>query len=349
MKIFSSRTPTFTGRVVPTFKGLINPTFKELLKQALRGLLLLALVTLFCFILLDASPIDPISYFNGGNRFSITPEQSHRLLNEFGLNDTVFERLMTWGSNVAQGQLGFSYSMQQPVIEVLRTRLPLTLNLLFIAWVGTLVFGYVLGTVSALWEKSWPDKAITFYAWVTSAIPSFWLAIVILFLFAVELNVAPVCCAAPLGVSPQELNWLERLPYLALPVSSLILAGMSQIIMHTREKVLDAINSDHYLYAKLHGESQWRLFRFHIFKNSLGPALIIHFASISELIGGSVLIESVFNYPGLGRTLVTAGLSGDASLLIILAILSATLIYIGNITANILNQHLLPEGANNAK
>lgn len=326
----------------------MKPEFFSIIKELLRGLLLVFLVAIFCFVLLDVSPIDPISYFNHGNLLSITPQQSELLAQELGLRNSVFERFTFWVINLTQGQLGFAHSLQQPVADVIKERLPLTFNLMLFSWLGSLFLGYFLGVTSALASKTWVDRTITFFVWVTASVPAFWLGILLLFLFAVVLNVAPVCCAAPIGFSPQDLNWSEKLPYIVLPAVTLILSNMGPIIMHTREKTLDVINSDHFLYAKLHGESKWGLFRFHIFKNSLGPAFIIHFANISDLIGGSILVETVFSYPGLGGTLVTAGLSGDAALLISLSVLSAFFVYVGNMTANVVNRRLLPQGVNNA-
>lgn len=316
----------------------------HLLSALKRGLLLISLVTLMTFTLLSMSPINPLIYYTSDALFSISAPQKALMAEQLGFNQSTLAQFITWISHVIRGDLGFSISMQQPVVDVLAQRLPLSLQLMLGSWLGTLVIGYLLGVIAAVHQGKWIDRAISTLCWVSASSPTFWLAIIALTFFSVTLQLTPVCCAAPIGYSPLELTWWERLPYLILPTMVLIITNLNSITMHTREKVLDVLASEHVLYATIHGESKSGIFYFHLLRNTLAPALILHFASVSELLGGSVLVETVFNYPGISESLVNAGLNGDTALLMAMTLLASLLVFTGNALARLCSHFLLPRG-----
>ena len=121
-----------------------------------------------------------------------------------------------------------------------------------------------------------------------------------------------------------------------MPALTLSVVGVANIALHTREKMIDIMESDYFLYAVARGEKKWRIIRQHGLRNILLPAITLQFAAISEIFGGSVLVEQVFSYPGLGQAAVTAGLGGDVALLLGIAVVSAALVFTGNLIANIL-------------
>ena len=129
---------------------------------------------------------------------------------------------------------------------------------------------------------------------------------------------------------------LDRVRHAILPALTLSITGISNIAMHTREKMIDICDSDYVLFARARGESNWEIFRNHGFRNVLGPAMTLQFASISEIFGGSVLVEQVFSYPGLGQAAVSAGLGSDMPLLMAITMISALFVFGGNLIANIL-------------
>lgn len=317
---------------------------RHLLSGLKRGLLLVSLVTVATFTLLSMSPINPLIYYTGDALFSISADQKAKMAQHLGFDQSIAEQFITWISHLMKGDLGFSISMQQPVVDVLAQRLPVSLKLMLASWLGTLVIGYFLGVIAAFNKGRWLDRAISTLCWITASSPSFWLAIIALSLFSVTLQLTPVCCAAPIGYSPQELSWWEQIPYMILPVSVLIITNLNSITMHTREKVIDVLASEHVLYATIHGESKRGIFYFHLLRNTLAPALIIHFAGLSELLGGSVLVETVFNYPGISESLVNAGLNGDIALLMAITLMACLLVFTGNSLARLCSHFLLPRG-----
>ena len=124
--------------------------------------------------------------------------------------------------------------------------------------------------------------------------------------------------------------------HLILPAITLSLVGVANIALHTREKMIDVMESDYVLYARARGDHTWQIVKKHGLRNILLPAITLQFASISEIFGGSVLVEQVFSYPGLGNAAVSAGLAGDVPMLLGLAIISALFVFFGNLMANIL-------------
>lgn len=150
------------------------------------------------------------------------------------------------------------------------------------------------------------------------------------------MKILPIGLSVPIGVEASGVTFLDRVRHAILPAVTLSVTGISNIAMHTREKMIDICDSDYVLFARARGESTWEIFRNHGLRNVLGPAMTLQFASISEIFGGSVLVEQVFSYPGLGQAAVSAGLGSDMPLLMAITIISALFVFGGNLIANIL-------------
>ena len=139
-----------------------------------------------------------------------------------------------------------------------------------------------------------------------------------------------------IGKSAADVTIVDALHHLVLPALTLSVVGVANIAMHTREKAIDVMESDYIRFARARGLTPWQALRAHGLRNLLLPAITLQFASISEIFGGSVLVEQVFSYPGLGQAAVTAGLGSDVALLAAIAVFSAALVFAGNLIANIL-------------
>ena len=160
--------------------------------------------------------------------------------------------------------------------------------------------------------------------------------------FAVWLKILPIGLSVPIGMEASAVTLGDRLVHGILPVAALSITGISNIALHTREKMAEVMESDYVLFARARGESEWEIVKRHGIRNILLPAMTLQFASVSEIFGGSVLVEQVFSYPGLGRAAVTAGLGGDVPLLLGITMISAAIVFGGNLTANVLYQVVDP-------
>ena len=234
------------------------------------------------------------------------------------------------------GDMGESLTFHEPVSKVLGERFRASLLLMGTAWLLSGVLGVILGIVAGVYKDRWPDRIIKTFSLILASTPVFWIGLLVLMVFAVELQWFPLGLAVPIGKIESQVTWLERLHHLVLPALTLSITGIANIVLHTRQKLIDVLESDYVLFARARGETMKELVLRHGLRNIALPAITLQFASISELFGGSVLAERVFSYPGLGSTAVVAGMHADAPLLLGIALFSALFVFAGNLTANIL-------------
>ncbi|AMK11532.1 MAG: ABC transporter permease [Pseudodesulfovibrio sp.] len=313
---------------------IITPSF--CLGKLGRLTLILSLVSVLAFTLVSLSPVDPVSAYIGIDRMQISIEQEQRIIERWGLDRPAPERFFIWAGNVLRGDLGQSMIFNEPVTTVIGKRFVTSLWLMASAWLLSGVFGFVLGVVAGTNRNSLADRAIRLYSYTLASTPSFWMGLVLLAVFSVSLGWTPICCATPPGISPDDATLWQRLHHLVLPAATLSVIGVAQIALHTREKTIDAMNSEYALFALAQGETRagvaWR----HAVRNVALPAVTLQFASLGELFGGSVLAEQVFSYPGLGQATVEAGIRGDVPLLLGITLFSAVFVFSGNLIADIL-------------
>lgn len=150
------------------------------------------------------------------------------------------------------------------------------------------------------------------------------------------MKILPIGLSVPIGVEASGVTFLDRVRHAILPAVTLSITGISNITLHTREKMIDIMESDYILFAKARGEKTGSIIFHHGIRNVLLPAMTLQFASVSEIIGGSVLVEQVFSYPGLGQAAVTAGLGSDVPLLLGITVVTAVLAASGNLAASVL-------------
>lgn len=302
-------------------------------KKLFRMALLLLGVSLTAFLLMDAAPLDPLQTNIGQAALgTMSPEQVARLEEYWGVNTPAAERYLGWLGDVLQGNFGTSLLYRRPVLEVIGQRLSASLGVLVCAWVLSGALGLALGVLAGASRGRWPDKLVRGFCLTISSTPAFWLALLLLMVFAVWLKVLPIGFSAPVGAESASL-W-ERLRHALLPALTLSVTGMASIALHTREKVVDVLDSDYVLFARARGERG--ILRRHVLRNVALPAITLQFASMGEIIGGSVLVEQVFSYPGLGHAAVAAGLGGDLPLLLGITVVTAAIVFGGNLIADLL-------------
>lgn len=312
------------------------PLARWLLLRSLRlGLVMLCVASL-AFSLMMLSPIDPIDAYLGPQMAQVSPEQRALIAAQWGFDEPAAVQFGQWLRQLASGELGWSHVYQQPVGDVISLRFQRSFWLLFSAWLLSLVLGVALGIVAGSREGSLLDRLISGYALVTASTPTFWLAILALLLFSVTLGWTPTCCAGPTGVVSRDVTLATRLHHLVLPVTTLALLSMATITLHTRARMVAFMRSDTALHAFAQGASRTDIAWRHGLRHASLPAITLAFASLGELFGGSILVEQVFAYPGLGQATVAAGLRSDVPLLLAIALFTALFVSIGNLTADAL-------------
>ena len=303
-------------------------------KKLFRMVLLLLGVSLTAFLLMDASPLDPLQTSIGQVALgTMSPEQIAKLEDYWGVNTPAGERYLNWLGSALRGDFGNSLLYRRPVAEVIGQRLSNSMCLLAFAWGVSGGLGVALGVLAGANRGRWPDRLVRGGCLIISSTPAFWLALLLLMVCSVWLKILPVGFSVPIGTAA-AVTLGERLRHAVLPAITLSLTGLASIALHTREKVVDVLDKDYILFARARGERH--ILRRHVLRNVALPAITLQFASIGELIGGSVLVEQVFSYPGLGQAAVSAGLGGDLPLLLGGTVSTAALVFGGNLAADLL-------------
>ena len=306
-------------------------------KKLIRIALLLLGVSFMTFLLMSASPLDPLQTNVGqGALGSMSQEQVEALLAYWGVDTPPLTRYAGWLGDVLKGDFGTSLLYRRPVLEVVGERLSSSLILLLSAWILSGILGLILGVVAGAFRGRLPDRLIRGYCVVISSTPAFWLAILLLLIFSVWLGWFPIGMSVPVGMESSSVTVFDRLYHAVLPALTLSITGVANIALHTREKMADVMESDYVLFARARGEDARGIVLRHGLRNVMLPAITLQFASTSEIIGGSVLVEQVFSYPGLGQAAVTAGLGSDLPLLLGITVITAAIVFGGNLVADLL-------------
>lgn len=306
------------------------------LKYGIKILSLLLAVSIIAFVLVSLSPVDPVQQYVLGVGGGVSPEQRAELEEYWGVNDPPVERYVNWLTALLHGDFGVSLLYRRPVIEVIGERFVNSLALMMCAWVFSGVIGFVLGCVMGMNKDRLSDRLIKKICYILSSVPTFWLGLIFLLIFSVQLGWFPLGFSTPIGVLNEDVTLLQRLHHLLLPALTLSLLSFANIALHTRQKLVDVMESEYVLFARARGEGKSSLLRRHGLRNILLPSLTLQFASFAELFGGSVLAENVFSYPGLGSAVSAAGLNSDVPLLLGITLFSAVFVCAGNMIANLL-------------
>ena len=310
---------------------------KYLARHIVRFALLMLAVGLVVFALVSMSPIDPVQANVGQAAYVNMSEAKRAQLASYWGGDVPFwERFANWAGALLQGNMGTSLRFNAPVSEVIAHRAANSLALMGIAWLFSGALGFALGVAAGARRGGAIDRVVRSYCFLLASTPTFWLGLLILMVFAVQLGWFPIGFSVPIGVSAADVTLADAVHHLVLPALTLSVTGVANIALHTREKVVDVLESDYVRFARARGESELSVIVHHGLRNVALPAVTLQCAFISEIFGGSVLVEQVFSYPGLGQAAVTAGLGGDVALLAGIALVSAALVFGGNLLANIL-------------
>lgn len=311
-----------------------NKTMKFIRKKAIHFIVLMLAVSIFSFILLELSPIDPVNIYL--KQAVVSPEQRLLLEQYWGVNQPLTTKIFGWLGNLLQGNLGNSLIYRIPVMDVIIERFKASFVLMAISWVVSGVIGFGLGVIAGKNKGGWIDKLVKLYCYILQSAPSFWIGLLILIIFSVELGWFPIGLGVPIGTVSTDATIWQWLARLVLPSLTLSLVGVAPIAMYTRNELVNVLSSDYILFARARGESGWPLIERQALRNILLPALTLQFQNFAELFGGAVLVEQVFSYPGIGQTAVAAGLQSDVPLLLAIVLISAIFVFTGNLLADIL-------------
>lgn len=275
--------------------------------RLLQAVPVMLLVAVLAFVLMHMLPGDPAVVIAGPDA---TPEAVDRLRDQLGLNRPLWEQLVRWLGNLARGDFGQSLMLNQGVFSAFVDRLPVTLSLALLAFAITIPVGVLLGVTAAYYRNTWVDSVVMGIALIGVSIPSFWIAIIAVIVFSVELRWLPSSGYAPL--SEGFWPWLRSM---VQPAVILALFQIGYLARMTRSSMLDVLDQDYIRTARAKGLNEWTTVGKHAFRNSLMSVVTVSGIILSLLIGGSVVIEQVFALPGIGRLVVQGIMARDYPLI----------------------------------
>ncbi|MDG0027727.1 ABC transporter permease [Trinickia sp. Y13] len=270
------------------------------------ALLTLLIVSALVFAMTGLLPGDAAQEALGQ---AATPEAVAALRHQFGLDQPALHRYLVWLAHVVRGDFGMSLSNSLPVSELIRTRLPNSLMLAGLTTVVSVPIALAIGIFSAMFRGSWIDRALNIVTLSTVAVPEFLVATVAVLIFAVNLHWLPA-----LSYLSSVSSFSDIVRIYAMPVMTLCCVLVAQMARMTRAAVLDQLNSGYVEMAYLKGASQVRVVWRHVLPNAIGPIANAVALSLSYLFGGVVIVESIFNYPGLASLMVDAVTNRDMPL-----------------------------------
>ncbi len=268
-----------------------------ILRRVLSAIPMVLAVVIVNFILIQAAPGDPVTVLIGD--YPAPPEYVEQIRRDYGLDRPVLEQLWAYLSNVFQGNLGQSFAQRQPVATLVVERMAATLQLTLTAMAIAVVVGVLLGVIGARYRATAIDSTTQGITLLGYSIPEFWLGQVLIVVFAVQLGWLPTGGSRP--VRGSNFTLMQLLPYIVLPAIALSFRYISIIGRMTRSSLLEVNNADFITAARSRGLSDGQVMRRHTMKNASPPVITVIGYNMGFVLAGSVMVETVFSWPGIGR------------------------------------------------
>lgn len=313
-----------------------------ILRRVLQAIPTVIGVTLISFIIMQAAPGDPVQLLTFNPSF--TAADRARLAHDLCLDRSLPEQYLIWvfgdlNGDCAQrglirGDFGKSFYEKRPVLDMITERIPATLELTSFALVIGGVIGLIIGVLSAVRRGTAFDNIARFFSVVFDAIPPFWFGLLLIMLFSVTLGLLPVGGRLPLNKA--DITILDHVKHLIMPTIVLAIGWIALMSRYMRAETLEVIQQEYVRAARAKGVTARRVYFWHAARNALIPIVTILGPAITGLIGGSVVIERIFSWPGLGRMTVEAVSARDYPIVMANVIIGAILVIGGNLLSDIL-------------
>ncbi|MCM3538664.1 nickel ABC transporter permease [Priestia endophytica] len=301
-----------------------------IVRKFLEVFIFMLFITFVSFLFIRLAPGDPVLTILNVDELSVSQEQVEMLREEMGFNKPLLVQYGYWLLNFVQLDFGQSYVTGQPVIEMILTGLPATVELTIGSMIVMLAVSIPLGSLSALYRDSWIDQISRILSIIGTAIPSFWLGLIFIDLISVRFSWLPTMGR-------------DGLSSLILPSLTLGLAISSVYVRLLRSSLLDSLSQEFIRSARARGLSDKRIFLVHAFRHSLPPVITVFGVSLGSLIGGVVVIEVLFAYPGIGKLVVDAIRQRDYPLIQGYILIMSAVVFIVNTCVDLSYRYLNPE------
>ena len=308
-------------------------------KKLLIFVVSIFLLSVIVFYIARLAPGDPLVSYYGERAEKMTAGERAWAEEKLGLHESITVQYGKWLGRAVRGDFGISYKYKMDVLEVIEGRVGNTLLLGGVGFVLIFVLALLLGIWCAWNEERLIDRAICKIGTVTSCIPEFWLSLVLILIFAVELKVLPSSGAYTIG---KENDLGDRILHLILPMTVVVLGHLWYYAYLIRNKLLEEVRTDYVLLAKSKGVTGKSVMFRHCVRNIIPTYLSIMAISVPHILGGTYIIETVFSYPGIGTLSYESARYQDYNLLMVLCLLSGALVILCNMIAQTINERIDP-------
>jgi peptide/nickel transport system permease protein len=299
-----------------------------LARRLLQAAVLLLLVSMVSYAIMNLAPGGPLGVYL--HNPLVTPDRIEALRHQLGLDRPWSARYLVWLGGILRGHWGYSYYTGRPVLDMIAERLPATFTLMLSAFVLALIISFPLGMFAATHKYSWGDNLLSFGSFFAWAMPTFWFGLMLQLLLAVRLRWLPVAGMHEIG----QTAFPDLLRHLAMPALVLGLGSIASWSRYLRSSMLEVLGQDFIRTAKAKGLAWSRVLGRHILRNSLIPIVTLMGLDLHVLFGGAVITESIFGWPGMGRLFLSALNNRDYPLEMAGLMISAALLILGNLLAD---------------
>lgn len=278
-----------------------------IIRRILQMILVLIIITVLVFLTVRLLPGDPIlMYLSSTDLEEITQEQVDIIRHDLGLDRSLFVQYLDWITDVVTGDLGTSIIHRGKIVEDIKRRLPITLHLGLLAFVISIIIGIPMGVIAAVRRGTWLDNFLTSLGNLGITIPVFWLGILLIYAFGLKLDWLPI-----FGYTSPFKDFALNTQQIILPVFCLAVPSVASAVRMTRSSMLEVMRQDYVRTAWAKGLRERAVIMRHALKNGLIPVVTLKGVTLTVIVGGSVLVETVFSIPGMGRLAVEALFSQD--------------------------------------
>jgi peptide/nickel transport system permease protein len=295
---------------------------------------------LISFIAINAAPN---SFFASGElNPNITPESIEQLKAIYGLDKPLYVQFFSWVTSILQLDFGISFSSGEMVKNEILTRIPVTLTINIISMVLIFIISLYFGIKSALNKNSFFDRFTGQLSLLSFSMPSFYLALILVLVFAINFEIVPIAGLHSVPNDGSLAYYLDYAWHLVLPIFIIVFGGIGSLILYIRSLTIEILKSDYIFFARARGLSQKQILRYYILPNLYPPVITLLGLSLPGIIGGSVILETIFSIDGMGLLFYQSALSHDYPVIMGILIIGAFLTLIGNMIADLVLLKLNP-------
>jgi peptide/nickel transport system permease protein len=304
---------------------------KYTIKRIIESIPTVLGVTILSFVLIHIVPGNPVRILLGNH---YTPLRAQELTASLGLNKPLWDQYFIWLGNIVQGNFGYSYTYDKPVVGLMLQALPHTIVIVVVAVLLAHVFAVFLGSVQAYFENTKFDQIATIINYFFYSMPTFWLAVLLIIVFSINLNWLPSGGIVSTQLSnPGFGDWAK---HLILPIAALFLVSVAGWARYMRSSMRESLLQDYVRTARMKGAREFRVIFVHALRNSILPLITLLGLSLPSLLSGALFVEEVFNYPGMGLLYWDAVNSRDYPIIMGITVFIGLMTVLGNLIADIL-------------